>query len=103
MPDENKPEVGMKTMRLFEATFEHRVAPMTILAPDFKAAAAIATGHRGERRDTGSMLIWDASTVWEGVSRLRQEHTDQALAAGTMGVAVYEDEHGWIVTPLAER
>lgn len=90
-------------LRLFEITFAEGGSPLTIIAPDFKTAAGIATDPRGAARDIGSMLIWDASTVWQGVSRLRQAHTDQALAAGTTGVAVYEDEQGWIVTPSAER
>lgn len=89
--------------RLFEVTFAEWGSPITVIAPDFKTAAAIANEHRGHCPDTRSMLIWDASNVWKGVSRLRQAHTDQALAAGTMGVAVYEDEEGWMVTPVPER
>jgi hypothetical protein len=86
-------------LHLFELSFATWGLPVTVIAADFNAAIDLAAEHQGGRPSGRSVMVWDASEAWADVCQIRQRHTDHALAAGIAGIAQYDDEEGWSVTP----
>jgi hypothetical protein len=86
-------------LHLFEISFATWGLPVTVIAEDFTAAIDLAVEHQGGKPNARSVMVWDASDAWSDLCQIRQDHTDQALAEGIVGIAQYDDEEGWSVTP----
>jgi hypothetical protein len=87
------------SLHLFEISFATWGLPVTVIAADFRAAIDLAVEHQGGKPNARSVMVWDASDAWSDLCPIRQGHTDRALAEGIGGIARYDDEEGWSVTP----